>query len=147
MRGRRVLLVALAVLAVVLVVGGGVLLVADAHARTAAAVRLVDELDEVYESEDGYVAGPGGPRIRSVVTESIVNDGPIPELFTRSGDGYTEARYGAFGGVSYVPVQRPWSPRTIVAPIAAGAAIGITLVLIGAAGWRPRGARRRAPAS
>lgn len=144
MRARGRVLAAIAALAVILVAGGGVLLVADANERVTRAVALVAELDEYYESDEaaGYDPGPAAPRIRAALTESVVNDGPMPELFTGEGEGYFDARYGAFGGLfSYSVVSRPWSPRLLTVPIAVGAVLAITVVLLRAAAWTPRPAR------
>jgi hypothetical protein len=138
-RARRRFLVVLAGLGIALLVAGTVIVIGDANARTAAAVRVVDELSDFYEDEEGYQMGPRGPVLRSMVADSVANDGPMPDLVTREMDGYSSASYGAFGGIfSVVVLQRPWSPRVMIAPVAAGGVILITVLLVGASGWVPR---------
>lgn len=141
--GRR-LLIALTVLGALLVAGGAAAAVVDANARSAAAARAVDELNEYYQDEQGFDLGTRGPVLRSMLAESIANDGPMPAVFTRTADGYSSASYGAFGAIFMSDsLQRPWAPRLIVAPIAAGSVLLVTVLLIRAAGWTPR--RRTVP--
>lgn len=131
--------------ALVFAVGGG-FVVADANARTAAAVGVVDELTDLYDEATGYSIGSRASVLRSIVSDSIVNDGPMPVVFTESTGGYPSASYGAFGGIySYIPLQRPWSPRMIAIPLAVGGVLAVTATLVAASRWTPRTAASRRP--
>jgi hypothetical protein len=135
---RRWLLPSIAALALVLLTGGAVLAVADAHARSTAAQQVVDELVDFYATEEGYELGARDAVLRSIVADSVANDGPMPSLHTESTGDYVSARYGAFGGVySFVPLQRPWSARLIVTPIVAGVVLLVTVLLVAASDWAP----------
>ncbi|PSL38280.1 hypothetical protein CLV49_1897 [Labedella gwakjiensis] len=143
-RVRRRLLLALGALAVLLMVGGSALVVVDANARMAAAAQAVTDVADFYEEEQGYDVGPRAPMLRTLLADSLANDGPMPAAFTQGGDDYVNVSYGAFGGIfSIIPLQRPWAPRMLVIPIAAGGVLLMTVLLIGAAGWTPR--RRSVP--
>lgn len=138
-RTRRRLVASIAALGVLLMLGGTALVVADAQSRTAAAQQVVDDLVDYYATQDGYEVGSREPLLRSIVADSMANDGPLPALFTEDSGDYLSASYGAFGGIfSYIPLDRPWSARMIVAPIAVGAALLVTALLVAAAGWAPR---------
>ena len=118
---------------------GTALVVGDENARTTAAVHVVDELTDFYQEQQGYDLGPRAPVLRSILADSVVNDGPMPTLVTRTTDEYSNASYGSFGGIfSYATLQRPWSPRMMIAPVAAGGILLIAVLLIGASGWSPR---------
>lgn len=138
-RARRRLLVAVAALGVALLLGGTALVVADAHARAAAAERVVDELVDFYAAEEGYEVAARGPILRSILADSVSYDGPLPSLYTESSQDYVTARYGAFGRVfSFVPLDRPWTPRLIVTPLVAGAILLGASVLVAASASSPR---------
>jgi hypothetical protein len=138
----RLLQGTLAAVAVLLIALGAVLLTIDASARTASAQKLVDDLAEFYEREQGFDVGERSPILRSVIAESVANDGPLPVLSTESAADYVNASYGAFGGVfSIVPVDRPWSLRFLVVPIAVGGVLGVVVLLLRAARWTPRAER------
>lgn len=137
-RARRIVLVVVASLAAVLLVGGGALVVADAQARAAAANRVASEVREFYAGQEGYDVVEPGQVARSVIADSLANDGPMPVLFTSEQADYLGARYGAFGGFfTYLPLQRPWAPRLVVVPLALGAVLGVVLLLSRAAAWSP----------
>jgi hypothetical protein len=135
-------------LAAVLLLGGGALVVVDAQSRAAAANGVVTELREFYSEQEGYDVGEPARLARLVIADSLANDGPTPVLFTNQQADYRDARYGAFGGIfTYLPLQRPWAPRLVVVPIAAGAALGVVVLLLQAAAWSPRPRRERSPRS
>lgn len=138
-RARRLLLFGLAALGALLVVVGTGGLVGDATARVAAAERVFDDISDVYEDEQGYSPGPRGVMLRGIVADSLANDGPLPILIVQDSADFPQVSYGAFGGIgSYVPLSRPWAPRLLVAPIAAGAVLLVVVLLVGAAEWTPR---------
>ncbi|RWZ52869.1 hypothetical protein ELQ90_02715 [Labedella phragmitis] len=148
MRSRRIVLLVVASLAVVLLLGGAALVATDARSRAAAATGVVDELREFYSGQEGYDVGEPARLARLVMADSLANDGPTPVLFTDQEADYRDARYGAFGGIfTYLPLQRPWAPRLVIVPIAAGAALGVLVVLLQAAAWSPRPRRERSPRS
>jgi NhaP-type Na+/H+ or K+/H+ antiporter len=137
-RARRLVLVVVTTLAAALLVGGSALVAVDAQARAAAASGVVSELREFYAEQEGYDVGEPARLTRIVVADSLANDGPTPRLFTDEQADYRDARYGAFGGIfTYLPLQRPWAPRLVVVPIAAGAVIAVVLLLTRAAAWTP----------
>lgn len=143
-RARRFVTIAMTTLAAVLLVGGGALVAVDAQARAAAAESVVTELREFYSEQEGYDVGEPRRLARLVIADSLANDGPTPVLFTDVQADYRDARYGAFGGIfTYLPLQRPWAPRLITLPIAAGAVLGVALLLARAAAWSPRPHARR----
>jgi hypothetical protein len=147
-RARRIVLIAVASLAAVLLLGGGAIVVVDAQSRAAAANGVVTELREFYSEQEGYDVGEPARLARLVIADSLANDGPTPVLFTNQQADYRDARYGAFGGIfTYLPLQRPWAPRLVVVPIAAGAALGVVVLLLQAAAWSPRPRRERSPRS
>ncbi|RWZ68120.1 hypothetical protein ELQ92_02445 [Labedella populi] len=138
-RVRPLVAIVVASLAAVLLVGGGALVIADANARAVAAKGVVEELREFYAEQEGYDIGEPARLARLVLADSLANDGPTPVLFTDEQADYRDARYGAFGGIfTYLPLQRPWAPRLITVPIAAGAVIGVVFLLTRAATWSPR---------
>ncbi|RUR01779.1 hypothetical protein [Labedella endophytica] len=138
-RVRRLVVVVIAAIGVILILGGAALVVADAQSRTAAAQQVVDELVDYYATQDGYEVGNRETLLRSIVADSIANDGPLPDLATEPNRNFLGATYGAFGGVfSYIPLERPWAARLIVAPVAVGGVLLATALLVAAAGWSPR---------
>jgi hypothetical protein len=144
-RARRRFVRVLGALGIVLMLGGGLGVALDANARAADASAVVEELTAYYEDEEGYELGAQASVERSIIVDSIANDGPKPQLFTDSRQDYAQANYGAFGGIfSYIPLQRPWAPRLLTTPVAVGAVLLATALLIVAAGWTPR---RRDPSA
>lgn len=141
---RRLVLVVVTTLAAVLIVGGTALVALDAQSRASAASGVVNELREFYAEQEGYDVGEPARLTRIVIADSLANDGPTPRLFTDEQADYRDARYGAFGGIfTYLPLQRPWAPRLVVIPIAAGAVIAVVMLLTRAAAWTPNTRRPR----
>lgn len=145
---------ALATAAVVLIVGGVALLVADARARVETVRTEIEAAASQQPGSEYYTDLMDTPAfVRRAVTESLVNDAmPRVDLVPR--DGYIAITFGAFrGGNEVVTLTRPWTPRLVTTPLAVGLVLAITGTLVAASRWRlrpagrsPQGAERAHPA-
>ncbi len=174
MSRRRLLGLVGGIAAALLVAVGLVLVFADAQDRLRAATRIATQ-SEILDHAPVRTA----PHVvaRTIVVDSISLDGPIPRYsivivdaagYRRTIDdpgslvfvdesGYQYVSYGAFGAMgtgSPVPLPRPWIPRLVAAPLAAGLTLAIVTGAALALTWpaaRPRsssesaGVRARAP--
>jgi predicted metal-binding membrane protein len=147
-RPSRRLLLAVAV--VLLVVGGTVLVWADAHARIEAVRSAIGEAVSQQAGSDYYRDLVDTPEFqRWVVVDAVINDA-TPNVTIVIEDDMVAIRAGAFGTSFFQsPTPRPWSPRFVTVPLAVGLVLGVALLLDAAAHYvartRPRDRRDRFP--
>lgn len=133
----------IAVLAAALALGGVGVVVGEATARVERVGTAIDEAVARTPGSEYYrdtIATPAFEHL--VVVDSLMNDA-MPQVRLVPRDGYVGFVFGAFGVADRMTtLTRPWSPPLAAAPLAAGLALGVTLLLV-AASRHPSGRRVR----